>query len=79
MEVSLRAGGVTRRVPSHMNHSSSAVLVKNRPEDLQHIADLIAEGKIKPLVSTRALSEFPKTLAELLEGKVHGRVALLHD
>ncbi|KXJ88359.1 chaperonin 10-like protein [Microdochium bolleyi] len=48
-------------------------------DDLREVLELIAQGKIRPLVKTRTLRDFPEVLAELGEGKVHGRVALLFE
>ncbi|KAH7029592.1 chaperonin 10-like protein [Microdochium trichocladiopsis] len=47
--------------------------------DLKDVLELIAQGKIQPLVKTRKLHEFPGVLEELGEGKVHGRIALSFD
>lgn len=46
-------------------------------DDLREVLELIKQGKIRPLVKTRTLRDFPDVLVELGEGKIIGRVALL--
>ncbi|KAJ9608744.1 hypothetical protein H2200_006515 [Cladophialophora chaetospira] len=48
-------------------------------QDLREALELIAEGKVKPQVSTDKLQAFPEVLERLHAGKVSGRVALLHE
>jgi len=48
-------------------------------DDLREVLRMIARREINPLVQTRTLREFPKVLAELGEGKIHGRIALLFE
>lgn len=45
-------------------------------EDLQVVLDLLAEGKLKPLVSTIGFDEVPEGLARLDRGEVRGRLAV---
>lgn len=48
-------------------------------QDLKLVLDLIAKKVIRPQVETGKLEEFPKVLKDLGDGKVKGRVALLHQ
>lgn len=47
--------------------------------DLEEVLKLIAEGTIRPQVMPSRLEEFPHILKQLEEGKVEGRMALIHD
>lgn len=48
-------------------------------QDLVECLDLISRGTISPQVETGRLEDFPKVLADLCEGKIKARVALLHQ
>jgi propanol-preferring alcohol dehydrogenase len=48
-------------------------------KDLKVVLDLIAKGVIRPQVDVGRLEDFPKVLRDLEEGRVNGRVALLHE
>lgn len=48
-------------------------------QDLKEVLDLIAMGHIKPQVSEGKLEDFPTVLHALGEGKIKGRVALIHE
>lgn len=47
--------------------------------DLKLVLDLIAKGTIRPQVDVGRLEDFPRVLRELEEGKINGRIALLHE
>ncbi|KAK3311951.1 chaperonin 10-like protein [Apodospora peruviana] len=47
--------------------------------DLAEVLQLIKEGVIRPQVIPGKLEDFPRVLRDLEEGKIEGRVALLHD
>ncbi|KAF7551087.1 hypothetical protein G7046_g7812 [Stylonectria norvegica] len=47
--------------------------------DLEKVLDLIAKKAIQPQVEEGKLEDFPTILAALGEGKVKGRMALIHD
>ncbi|HCE5828584.1 TPA: zinc-binding dehydrogenase [Pseudomonas aeruginosa] len=48
-------------------------------EDLEVVLALLAEGKLKPLVSTIGFNEVPEGLARLDRGEVRGRLAVRID
>jgi propanol-preferring alcohol dehydrogenase len=50
-----------------------------RRNDLEEVLDLIASGDIKPQVENALLRDFPRLLRELCDGRIKGRVALLHN
>jgi propanol-preferring alcohol dehydrogenase len=47
--------------------------------DLKEVLDLISKGVIRPQVKPGKLGDFPAVLQALEEGKIDGRVALIHD
>lgn len=47
-------------------------------QDLKQVLEMIAHGKIVPSVEERELEAFPTVLNLLHEGKIPGRVALMH-
>jgi len=47
--------------------------------DLAEALELIARGRLNPMVADGKLEEFPTVLRNLEAGKVKGRIALLHD
>jgi propanol-preferring alcohol dehydrogenase len=48
-------------------------------QDLKQVLSLIAKGTIQPQVATKTLKDFPTVLRDLHDGKIKGRIALLHD
>lgn len=46
--------------------------------DLEAVLDLIAKGAIQPHVEDGRLEDFPIVLKDLCDGKIKGRVALVH-
>jgi len=46
-------------------------------EDLQECLDLIARGVVTPQVEKGSLEDFPKVLADLHNGKIKSRIALV--
>lgn len=47
--------------------------------DLEEVLALIAKGAIEPQVEDMRLDDFPRVLKDLCNGKIRGRVALLHQ
>jgi propanol-preferring alcohol dehydrogenase len=47
-------------------------------QDLKEVLGLVAKGTIRPLVETKQIGDFPEVLRDLHEGKIKGRIALLH-
>ena len=45
--------------------------------DVEAVLQLIAKGVIRPHVTPARLEEFPAKLADLIEGRVEGRTALM--
>lgn len=48
-------------------------------QDLRVVLDLIAKKVINPQVEAGRLKDFPQLLEDLGEGKIKGRVALIHE
>lgn len=46
--------------------------------DLQEVLSLIQAGEIRPHVDEAMLEDFPTILADLVDGKVRSRIALMH-
>lgn len=47
--------------------------------DLTEALDLISKKVIQPQVEDGDLRDFPRVLQDLCDGKIKGRVALLHE
>ncbi|KAH8897962.1 GroES-like protein [Thozetella sp. PMI_491] len=50
-----------------------------QPKDLEEVLHLIAKGAIQPQVKGGKLEDFPAVLKDLGDGKVEGRIALMHE
>jgi propanol-preferring alcohol dehydrogenase len=50
----------------------------SQAQDLPNVLDLIATGKVEPLVRSRPLKDLQAVLAELEMGEVEARVVLTH-
>lgn len=46
--------------------------------DLEDVLGLIAKGAIQPQVEEGRLEDFPAVLKDLCDGKIKGRIALVH-
>jgi NADPH:quinone reductase-like Zn-dependent oxidoreductase len=56
------------------------VMAKRNQEDLALLRDLMAEGKVTPVIDRRyALSEVPEAISYLEEGHARGKVVITMD
>ncbi|GAB7341067.1 hypothetical protein MBLNU457_7387t1 [Dothideomycetes sp. NU457] len=46
-------------------------------EELEEVLELLAQGKINPMVSTRSMDELPQVMDDMNHGRFQGRVVLL--
>lgn len=46
-------------------------------EELEEVLELLAQGKINPMVRTQPMDELPRVLDDMNHGRLHGRVVLL--
>jgi D-arabinose 1-dehydrogenase-like Zn-dependent alcohol dehydrogenase len=50
------------------------------PQDMKELMELVNAGKVDPIpVEQRPISEVNAALADLKDGKVLGRLSLIHD
>jgi 2-desacetyl-2-hydroxyethyl bacteriochlorophyllide A dehydrogenase len=66
-------------VPMLFKQTSIIGSAQNNPADLIDILQLVAAGKVKPVLETYRMDEVNNVLARLVEGKVRHRAVISHD